>query len=258
AEQLAPEQLVARMQAAGEKILGQPAEKLFAADAEQFSARGWFSREPDSAKLWQTMSRLHQLVGMPDGRLMQRVVGAVEQRLDEAADALLGELSPRAARLATTLLEPPDYRLVGAEEVVKHLQGLIEAALVQYEPMSVNLGTQAIDACYTVHEFLSAERGQKRPAATEGGDRIRNYPNWRYQSLILRQVCRIYSTFRTQLTDQLRELQLCRQRLEDIANRFRRDVSDPLPHSERVLLPWGAASADAVSAGLQSSVNAED
>jgi eukaryotic-like serine/threonine-protein kinase len=257
-EQLAPEQLVARMQAAGEKILGQPAERLFASDAEQFAARGWFSREPDTAKLWQAMSRLHQLVGMPDERLMQRVVGEVEQKLDEAADVLLRELSPKVARLATTLLEHPDYRLVGAEEVVKQLQGLIDAALAQYEPMSVNLGTQAIDACYTVHEFLSAERGQKRPSATEVADGIRNYPIWRYQSLILRQVCRIYSTFRTQLTDQLRELQLCRQRLEDITNRFRRDMSESLPHSERILLPRGAASADAVSAGLQSSVNSDD
>src|SRR5262249_56487818 len=103
---------------------------------------------------------------------------------EAAAAAVLRELAPRVARLATTLLEHPDYRLVGAEEVVKHLQGLIEAALVQYEPMSVNLGTQAIDACYTVHEFLSAERGQKRPSATEVAAGIRNYPIWRDQSLI--------------------------------------------------------------------------
>ena len=258
AEQLGPEQLVARMQAAGEKILGQPAESMFASEAEQVATRGWFSREPDATKLWQVMTRLQQLVGMPDERLMQRVVGQIEVKLDEAADALLRELSPKVARLSTTLLEHPDYRLVGAEEVARQLQTMIEAVVQQYEPMSVNLGTQAIDACYTVHSFLSAERGQKRPSAAEVAEGIRTYPIWRYQSLILRQVCRIYSTLLTQLSDQTRELQFCRQRLEEITTRFKRDVSEPFPDSNRTLLPRGAASADAVATGLQSSVSADD
>src|SRR5262245_58484 len=124
--------------------------------------------------------------------------------------------------------------------------------------MSINLGTQAIDACYTVHSFLSEERGQKRPSAADVAEGIRTFPIWRYQSLILRQVCRIYATFLTQLSDQTRELQFCRQRLEEITSRFRRDVSEPFPDSNRTLLPRGAASADAVASGLQSSVSADD
>jgi eukaryotic-like serine/threonine-protein kinase len=189
---------------------------------------------------------------------MQRVVGQIEEKVDEAADAMIRDVGPKVARFATTLLEHPDYRLVGAEEVVRQLQALIDATLEQYEPMALNLGAQAIEACSIVHSYLSAERGQARPATADVAEAMRTYPMSRYQSLVLRQVCRMYNTFRTQLSDQIRDLHFCRQRLEEITGRFRRELSEPLPQSERILLPRGAASADAVAAGLQSSVSADD
>ena len=83
---------------------------------------------------------------MPDERALQRTVGQLEQSLDAAADAVAREYAPKFARLATTLLEHPDYRLVGAEEAIKQAQGLIDGILAQYEPTSTNLGFQAIDA----------------------------------------------------------------------------------------------------------------
>jgi eukaryotic-like serine/threonine-protein kinase len=257
-EQLGPEQLVAKLQAAGDKILNQSPEALFAAEAAPYAQKGWFAREPDPAKLWQTLSKLQQLVGMPDERAMQRSVGQIEQKLDEAADAIARDCGPRIAKFASTLLEHPDYRLVGAEEAVRQIQGLIDAALRQYEPMSVSLGTQAIDAFYTVHSYLNAERTVRKPTPVEVADAVRTYPTWRYQSLILRQVCRVYTTLRTQLTDQLRELQFCRARLEDITSRLHRDTADGLPPSDQILLPQGVASADALAASLQSSVTPDD
>ena len=47
------------------------------------------------------------------------------------------------------------------------------------------------------------------------------------------------------LADQLRELQFCRQRLEDITSRFQKDQPDVLPPADRVLLPKGTISVDA-------------
>src|SRR5205823_8626567 len=182
---LAPELMVNRLQEAGQRILGQAPESLFASEAMPYAPKGWFGREPDPAKLWQTFTRLQQLVGMPDERAIQRTVGQVEQKLDEAADAVAREFTPKVTRFATTLLEHPDYRLVGAEEAVKQVQAQIDGILLQYEPMAVSLGAQAIDAYFQVHTFLSADRGQKRPAGSVVADSIRTYPTWRYQSLIL-------------------------------------------------------------------------
>ena len=257
-EQLAPEQMVTRLQEAGERIMGQPPEALFATEALPYAPKGWFGREPDPARLWQTLSKLQQLVGMPDERAVQRTVGQVEQKLDEAADAVAREFIPKVVKFATTLLEHPDYRLVGAEEAVKQVQALIDGVLRQYEPMAASLGAQAIDAYVQVHTYLSAERGQKRPAGSVVGDSVRTYPTWRYQSLILRQVCRVYTQLKTALGDQLRELQFCRQRLEDILGRFRKDVPDGLPSADRILLPSGVASVEVAAQGLQSSITTDD
>ena len=209
------------------------------AEALPYVPKGWFNRDADSAKLWQTLTKLQQIVGMPDERAVQRTVGQIEQKLDEAADAIARELAPRVTRLATTLLEHPDYRLVGAEVVVEQAQMLIDTALKQYEPMAASLSAQAIDAYYKIQSYLSNDKSQRKPSAVELADAIRSYPTWRYQSLILRQTCRIYSTIKTHLTDQLRELKFCRQRLEEITQRFQREQLDLLPASDRVLLPKG-------------------
>jgi eukaryotic-like serine/threonine-protein kinase len=257
-EQLGPEHLVPMLQQAGERILGQQPEVLFAAEAQPFAPKGWFGRDADPAKLWQTLTKLQQMVGMPDERSVQRTVGQIEQKLDEAADSLAREFSPKVTRLAITLLEHPDYRLVGAEVAVEQVQGLIDAALRQYEPMAASLSMQAIDAYYKIHAHLSPDRGQRRPTPAELADAIRTYPTWRYQSLILRQACRIYAMFRTQLADQLRELQFCRQRLEDITARFKKDQSELLPPADRILLPRGVESVDAATASLEASIGKED
>lgn len=257
-EQLSPEQLVPQLQQAGEKILGQHAEQLFMAEAQPYVPKGWFNRDADSAKLWQTLTKLQQLVGMPDERSVQRTVGQIEQKLDEAADAIAREMAPRVTRLATTLLEHPDYRLVGAEVVVEQAMSLIDNALKQYETMAASLGAQAIDAYYQIHAYLSSEKGHRKPSAAELAEAVRTYPTWRYQSLILRQTCRIYSTIKTSLADQLRELKFCRQRLEEITQRFQREQLDILPPSDRVLLPKGVNSMEAAALALQGTITKDD
>jgi hypothetical protein len=258
AEQLGPEHLVPMLQQAGERILGQQPEALFSAEAQPFVPKGWFNRDPDATKLWQTLTKLQHLVGMPDERSVQRTVGHVESKLDEAADAIARDIGPKVLRLATTLLEHPDYRLVGAEAAIEQAAGLIDNALRQYEPMSVSLGAQAIDAFATIQEFLNADRGQRKPGAAELAEAVRTYPTWRYQSLILRQTCRIYATVRTQLFDQLRELKFCRQRLEDITQRFRKEQPDALPPADHVLLPKGVKSLDTAAKALQESITKDD
>lgn len=258
AEQLGPEYVVPMLQQAGEKILGHKPEALFANEAQPFIPKGWFGRDVDSTKLWQTLTKLQQMVGMPDERSVQRTVGQIEQKLDEAADAIAREFGTKVTRLATTLLEHPDYRLVGAEVAVEQVRGLIDGVLRQYEPMATSLNAQAIDAYSQIMAFLNPERSQRRPSPNEVVESLRSYPTWRYQSLVLRQACRIYANFKTQLADQLRELQFCRQRLEDITSRFKKEQAEGLPIAERTLLPRGVGSIDAAVASLEDSITKDD
>ncbi|HVK11101.1 MAG TPA: tubulin-like doman-containing protein [Gemmataceae bacterium] len=258
AEQLGAEHLVARLQKCGETIVGENPEGQFAAEGQQYVQKGWFARDPDPAKLWQTLARLQNMVGMPDERALQRTVGHLEQSLDQAADAVAREYAPKFARLATTLLEHPDYRLVGAEEVIRQAQALIDGILAQYDPTSTNLGFQAIDAFNLIQQYLNAEKGQRRPEGKAIAEAVRAYPTWRYQSIVLRQVCRVYREIRTQLGDQLRELHFCRQRLEDVTAGIQRDATEATPAAERILLPAEVPSLEAALDGLQKSITAED
>src|SRR5207237_5935197 len=52
--------------------------------------------------------------------------------------------------------------------------------------------------------------------------------------------------------------QFCRQRLEEITGRFRKDQPDALPPADRILLPSGVASVEAAATSLQSSITTED
>jgi len=192
-EELAPEILVSKVQQAGEQAFGQSAEAHFAAEAQPFAQKGWFAREPDPARLNQTLAKLLQLVGMPDDRAMQRSVGSLETMLHEQADAAAAEYIPKITRLATTLLEHPDYRFVGAEQVIRQILARMQALLQQYEPHAHALNEQAIDAYYRILAYVSADRTQRRPPVSEAIESVRNYPTWRFQSLVLRQVCRIFA-----------------------------------------------------------------
>jgi serine/threonine protein kinase len=257
-EELGIEPLLNRLSKSGDIALGQPASELFENEAAPFAARGWFARDPDPAKLWQSISRLQQIVGMPDERAMQRSVGSIEHRLHEVAESMTREYAGKITRLAVTLLEHPDYRLVGANEVVEQLQKRIDAMLKQYETMAYELGAKAIDAYYLLHSYLQAEKGQRRPTPAELAEAIRIYPTSRYESLIIRQACRILQTGKVQLADQLRDLNFCRQRLEEVMKSFLDDRRDAFPTMERTLLPQGVSSATVAATRLQDSISSED
>ena len=258
-EGLSPENLVAQVQAAGERALGQSAENYFASEAQPFASRGrWFRSEPDPALMNQGLQRLIQLVGMPDDRSVQRSVGSMESQLHDAADRIAAEYLPKLMRLATTLLEHTDYRFVGAEQVVRQMIGRIDGILNQYEPHANNLNRQAIDAYFRVLGHVSGDRFQQRHQTQEVSEAFRNYPTWRHQALVLRQVIRIFSIARTQLEDQLREFELCRARLADTMEGLRRPRPDYVPPTDRLLLPPGVPSIEAALESLHQSLKVED
>ncbi|MCE9532024.1 MAG: protein kinase, partial [Planctomycetes bacterium] len=258
AEELGPEQIIARLHQAAEKIVGQALDQLFVAEAQPYIPRGWFARDPDSTRLWQTVTKLLQLVGMPDEKSMQRQVGSLEQSLSEAGDALLRDLGQKLVRLPRMLLEHSDYRLSGAEEAIVQLESLLTQLLERYEPMVIDMMAKANDAYYMVHLFLSAERGHRKPTPAELAENLRNFPKWRYQSLIHRQVCRIYTVLRGQLADLSREFQFCRQRLDDLMSRFRQIPLEAVTLSETTLFPPGCSSIEESVKSLRDSIRPDE
>jgi eukaryotic-like serine/threonine-protein kinase len=258
AEELGPEALIAALQKACEKAINQSPDALFTAEAEPFMPRGWFGREPEPAKLWQSLARLQQLVGMPDERSMQRQVGQWEYVLNEAAEVQLRETGTRVNRLIVTLLENPDFRLAGAEEAVTQIQANLRQLLAHYEQLASDLTTKSIEAHALIHDYLTEEKGRRKPTVADVAESIRLYPKWRYQGLLLRQVCRIYLTVCGQLGDQLREIRYCRQRLQELKDRLHNLPVETSTESEGQLLPPGCTSIEAAADALKRQITADD
>ena len=257
-EKLHPDPLLATLRQHADATLGKPAGEFFAAEAKQFQARGWFAREPDPLKVRAALQKVQHLVGMPDERSVQRMAGQLEADMDRAAQHLLAEVGPKFARLATTLLEHPDYRVVGAEEAVKVIQENLDKIVVDFNDRSVTVGQQAIDAFYVAHRYCDPELGARKPAAAEVGEALKAYPLARIESLVLRALARVYASVSTQLSDQLREIRFCRQRLEEMMSRLRQPRTDVLPPGELTLLPAGLDSMERAVRALQESIGAEE
>jgi hypothetical protein len=257
-EELGPEPLIAKLQKCAEKAAGQPLDNLLEAEVQQFIPRGWFARDPDSTKLWQTVSRLLQVVGMPDERAMQRQVGQMETALDEAADNLAREMGPKLLRLPRTLLEHPDYRLSGAEEGIEQLQAILTKLLEHYEPLAVDAANKSIEAYYIINSYLTAEHGRRKASASEIAECLKNFPKWRFQSLVFRQVCRVYMVVRGQLADFTREIRFCRQRLEDLMTRFRLLPVETGMVFDTSLFPKGCSSVEQAVQSLRESIRPDE
>lgn len=249
-EQLGPEPIIAQLQKSCDEIAGKPFDDLIAEEVQPFVPRGWFARDPDQARLWQSVLRMLQLVGMPDEHVLQRQVGKLEQSMHEVAENLARDLGPKLLRLPRLLLEHPDYRLGGALEAIEQLQETLTNLHDQHEPLAHDMAAKAIDAYYVIHAYLSPERTRRKPTPAEIADNFRNFPKWRLQSLLHKQVCRIYLLMRAQLGDLAREFQFCRERLDDLTTRFKQVAVETRTENDSLLFPTGCSSVDSAVKAL--------
>jgi serine/threonine protein kinase len=257
-DEAGPEFLIARLQKACEKELGFVPDTLFTEEASQYIPKGWFSREPDSAKLWASLGKVQHIVGMPDERAMQRQAGQIEALLLKQMEIVARDLGAKVCKIPQVLLEHPDYRISGAEEAIDQMTAMLQQLVQQYETLSNDLGDKASDAFYYIHYFLSGEQGRKRPSVAEVAEHLKLYPKWRYQSLILRSVARLYAGVLVQLADLKREMGYCREKLEDLIMKYRKRPNEQPRDCAHVLLPAGCESFDEAVRSLRKSITPED
>ena len=257
-ESLSPESLISKLQAECEKNLGESPEAFFASESQQYVPRGWFARLPDSARVWQTMLKFQDLVGMPDEHCVQRPVGHFEQVLQTAADNLIRSALPRVRTLAMMLVEHPDYRVAGAEEFIEQTGSMLDSMLQHYQPLFQDLSRKAAEAYYRIQNHSATDHGGIRLTPAEVGDQVRAFPRFRYQHLVLRQLCRIYSEIRIRLGDQTREIRFCRQRLEEIARRVHDGQRGSTLDPDLLLLAPGCYSMEEALESLRGTITGAD
>jgi hypothetical protein len=223
-EHYGPEAFIARLQQSCEQSLGKPPESAFAAILNPFTK----SPEPtvDLAAIDEALVRLAKMLGQPMEETLANQPGAIEDALRIASEELVEEWGRSLTKLTVTLIEDPAFRLAGAEEAIRQVTASLEQVLQHYETLGKELGNRAFDAYVRLHQLLDGLNrdlvSRNRVAATiaEIRELLTNYPKWRYQQLILRQLAGGYISLRGNLTDELREVGFCRARLTELLKAF--------------------------------------
>jgi eukaryotic-like serine/threonine-protein kinase len=229
-ERLGSEQVLIKLNAICEKALGRSPESLFAEWTEPLTDAGGRGVEELPALL-AALEQMEQVVGRPDCDA-GAVPGTLAEPLQDTGTAILEDWGEKLAGFTVRLIEEPLYRLAGAEEAARQMVSLIEGELKRNEPLAKELATRAAEARTRIGELAiaikthaaSAKRGQPPVAALV--ELLRVYPKWRHQSLVMQRLVSIYVSLRGQLSDQLREVNFCRDRLKELLRSFEASVQD--------------------------------
>jgi serine/threonine protein kinase len=270
-QELDGEHLLSRTQQACEQALGQPPETMFALLTEPLAQLDPQNLEQVRATAHEVRNRLEQIVGRPEGGVAARS-GSLAEQLKKAAPALTADWGQRVAGCAVHLIEQPEFRLAGAEEAVRQLIAAIEQVLAHYEPLCKELTTRAAEAYEQIAALLKSLQANKpanKPANKRQGppvpqltELLRVYAKWRSQGFVLQCVITAYVSLRGHLSEQLREINFCRTRLNELVQNFasaeRASTGDDVPASGRNLFPAGCRTLPEAIERLLQCVSPED
>jgi hypothetical protein len=288
---LSADQLIVRLQEDCEKALGQPPEALFAFVAAPLAAAAAGPQGRNAAPaaevsfkqstVMEAMDQLDQLVGMPDEcrptgpTPTDPVISKIEETVRQAVATAATEIEQHLAELLVRLIEEPAFRLAGAEEAIRQFNVAVEKALQHQEQLGKELQARAVALYQRMHELVEGAGegnplwktpGTRRSASERAAlvnnllDLVRSYPKCRYQSLIMQHLTDLYVSLRGLLSEQMREIGFCRQRLVELANLFNDDgtTTDLLPAAGRCLFPGGCGSLKAAVSQLENGITPAD
>ncbi|MCI0680862.1 MAG: protein kinase [Gemmataceae bacterium] len=287
---LRPEALIGRHQELCEKQLRQPAERVLQGvlnpliDILTPPNTGQAPPPPiNVGPVLNALSSLEKLLGIPDecrpGTPTTVTPGTIEKILDDGAGGLADDIDRQLTSLVVRLLEEPAFRLAGAEEGLRQFSRIAEQSLQGQETLTKELHDRAALLHQRIHKFLEAPQPQNlsqtntvwkfaltrksTPGVNLGADLLellRVYAKTRYQCLILRHISRLYVSLRGHLSDQIREVGFCRQRLSELAKLVEEKPAAAAMKSasEKVLLPTGCAALTDAVERLHEDVTADD
>jgi hypothetical protein len=285
---LRSEALIGRLHELCEKVIKQPADRLVTGITgplgEALMPDGKSDGSVPLGPAVAAVADLDRLLGVPEecraANQPPPVPGSLETALAEATGKLTDVCEQRLAEHVVRLIEDPRFRLAGAEEALRRLSAATERALEAQETLARELNERAVLLYQRVQKILEAPappstqtspNGRKltltratpaKAAGVSAGDvleLIRQYPKARYHALVLHYINRLYVGLRGQLSDQLREVGFCRQRLGELANLLQPASASPEPAVlGRTLLPAGCPTLDDAVEQLEKELTRED
>jgi serine/threonine protein kinase len=280
---LTADQLILRLQEDCERTLGQPPETIFAGVLAALTpltppsgkAAATAPEQPfKPAVVLEVMEELEKLVGIPEackpsGPTLSDSLSTMEQAVHQASESVADECDQHLAELLVRLIEEPAFRLAGAEEAIRQFNAAVEKALDHQEHLGKELHVRSV-ALYQRIQALLGTAGQvtstsrKTPVSKKAHAQtnalvsellslVRSYPKCRYQSLVLQNLAGLYVSLRGLLSEQMREIGFCRQRLSELADLFTPgSTADLVPAAGRCLF---ASDCDSLRAAVTQLVN---
>ena len=244
---LDPDTILTHLQAIAELAVGGKVEELIGLVTEPLVPRGWLARLPEPDKVAVATDRLLKMLGPPSSP-SKRTPTAMEEALAFAAAEAADGFALDLRTLAPGLVEDPQFRLAGAEEVLRQFLATTDRLLEKYHQGAADADTKAVAGYECLVQYTHFQKGMRRPTATEYADAMRQWPRARFQAVIFRQLTVVYQTVRDTLSAQLNDVVSCRLRMEEAtAGGDPADVGLPETGGPRRLMPPGCSSvADAV------------
>ncbi len=255
---LGAEPFISRLRDFCQQRLAQPPETLFynlieplirkVAVSPASLRRGAAAVDLTAEEVTAVLQQIEAEVGRPKDEVVPEVPGRVIAILREGAEAANHEVTQRVAELAVQLIEDPSFRLAGAEEAIRRLVSQVEQVLQHHEPLTRELTANAEQQHARLEALCApAKPGQRRSSvpARDAVELLRNYAKSRFQCQLLHQVAGAFLSLRGQLSDQLREINFCRNRLSELLRQLENGkVREPQVSIGKQLFAFGCSSQD--------------
>jgi len=237
--------LLAHLQGAAEQAVGARVEDLIALTTEPLVPRGWMARLPEPAQVVVAVDRLVKLFGppaSPANHAPTPAEEAVTRAAAEAADGFALDLRPTGQ----SLVEDPQFRPAGAEEVLRQFLATIDRVREKYLHGAAEADAKALAGYEVLMQVAHHVKGMRKPTAAELTDALRQFPRARHQVVTYRALCQLYQKVRDLLAAQLAEVAECRERIEQAAAAGDPDPVDVIPGPRRLMPPGCLGVEDAV------------
>jgi hypothetical protein len=250
-QQLGSNLLMERLSEMSRQVIGQDPEEIFRGVVQPLHGT-----EPTPNHIAEVLEQFGQLLGKPQDDGLSETPARLVAALREAADKLVQQWEQKLAELPVHLIEAPEFRLAGAEEAIRQMSASIEQTLQNHEPLARELSNRAAELYDRLLPLLGSvgatssrrtesaasqsrrsggsgifrkvsSTSRKSPPATEIAELLRDYPKTLYQSLLLRQAGNVFLTLRGHLADEMREINSCRLRLDELLHMLERAADTP-------------------------------
>lgn len=207
--------ILAHLERTADRAGGGRIEDQLVAIAKPLMPRGWLNRMPEPEKVTLALDRLVKLLGPPTSS-GKRSPTAVEQALATVAAEAGTGFAQDIHALVPVLVNDPEFRLAGAEEVICQLLAATDRLRDHLLQSLGELDTKAQTGFDCLTHYAHVPKGAWRPTAGEFTDAVQQYPRARFQALLNRTLLGIYHAVREALTAELKNVSTARQRLDAV------------------------------------------